>query len=104
VRLIFCLSPGDDGEVGRSHASPHEEDHVLVPGLSVVHHLLFEELQVVLVVAVDLEEPDGYLAVPPPLMHSAPAALCQQTETLSSVEPRRNTTRVLLTSKSSPFR
>ncbi|TNN86803.1 hypothetical protein EYF80_002986 [Liparis tanakae] len=51
----------------------------LLPGLILrtisVHHLLFEELQVVLVVAVDLQEPDGDLAVPPPLMHSAPAAL-----------------------------
>lgn len=46
-----------------------------MPGLSVVHHLLLEELQMVLVVAIDLEESDGHLAVPPPLVHSAPAAL-----------------------------
>lgn len=73
MRLIF--SPGDDGEVGWSHAGPHEEDHILVPGLSVVHHFLFEELQVVLIVPVDLEESDGHLAVPPALVHFAPAAL-----------------------------
>lgn len=61
--------------MGWSHAGPHEEDHILVPGLSVVHHFLFEELQVVLIVPVDLEESDGHLAVPPALVHFAPAAL-----------------------------
>lgn len=75
VRLIFLFSPGDDGEVGRSHAGPHEEDHILVPGLPVVHHLLFKELQVVLIVPIDLQESDGHLAVPPALVHFAPAAL-----------------------------
>lgn len=44
-------------------------------GLSVVHHLLFKELQMILIVAVDLEKPNGYLAVPPPLVYLPPAAL-----------------------------
>lgn len=65
--------------MGWSHAGPHEEDHILVPGLSVVHHLLFEELQMVLIVPVDLKKSDSYLAMPPTLMHSAPAALREQT-------------------------
>lgn len=65
--------------MGWSHAGPHEEDHILVPGLSVVHHLLFKELQMVLIVPVNLKQSDGYLAVPPTLMHFAPAALRGQT-------------------------
>lgn len=67
----------------RSHAGSHEEHHVLVPGLPVVHHFLFEELQVVLIVAVDLEQTDGDLAVPPTLVHPTPAAL-EPAETLSA--------------------
>lgn len=67
--------PGDDGEVRRSHAGAHEQDDVLVPGLPVVHHLLLEELQVILVVAVDLQQADGHLAVPATLMHLPPATL-----------------------------
>lgn len=47
--------PGDDGKVGRSHAGAHEQDDILVPGLPVVHHLLLEELQVILVVTINLQ-------------------------------------------------
>lgn len=61
--------------MGRSHAGAHEEDHILVPGLPVVHHFLFEELQVVLIVPVNLEQTDRDLAVPPALVHPTPAAL-----------------------------
>lgn len=67
--------PCDDGQVGRSHAGAHEEDHVLMPGLPVVHHFLLEELQMVLVVPIDLQQADGDLAVPPALVHPTPAAL-----------------------------
>lgn len=67
--------PGDDGQVRRVHAGPHEEHHVLVPRLPVVHHLLFEQLQVVLVVAIHLQQADGHLAVPAAAVHPAPAAL-----------------------------
>lgn len=75
MRIRCAFLPRDDGQVGRSHAGAHEEDHVLVPGLPVVHHFLLEELQVVLVVAVDLQQADGDLAVPPALVHPTPAAL-----------------------------
>lgn len=57
------------------HAGSHEQHHVLVPGLPVVHHLLLEELEMILVVAVDLQQPDGHLPVPLALVDLAPAAL-----------------------------
>lgn len=47
-------APGNYSEVGRSHAGAHKQYDVLVSGLSVVHHLLLEEFQVVLVVAINL--------------------------------------------------
>lgn len=69
------ILPCDDGQMWGGHAGAHEEDHVLVPGLPVVHHFLLEELQVVLVVPVNLEQTDGDLPVPPTLVHPTPAAL-----------------------------
>lgn len=75
MAVASVAAPGDDSEVGRSHAGTHEQHHILVPGLSVVHHLLLEEFQVVLVVAVDLQQADGDLAVPAALVHLPPAAL-----------------------------
>ena len=42
--------------------------------MPVVHHLLLEQLQVVLVVAVHLQQADGHLAVPAAAVHPAPAA------------------------------
>ena len=75
MRWVCASSPGDDGQVGRGHAGAHEEHHVLVARLPVVHHLLLEELQVVLVVPVHLQQADGHLAVPAPLVDFPPAAL-----------------------------
>lgn len=73
---IRCvLLPRDDGQMGWSHAGTHEEHHILMPGLPVVHHFLFEELQMVLIVPVNLKQTDGDLAVPPTLVHPTPAAL-----------------------------
>lgn len=46
-----------------------------MPRLPVVHHLLLEELQVLLVVPVHLQQADGHLAVPAALVHLPPAAL-----------------------------
>lgn len=54
MHLWHAAAPGDDGEMGRRHAGAHEQNNVLMSGLPVVHHLLFKELQVILVVAVDL--------------------------------------------------
>lgn len=67
-----------------------------MPGLSVVHHLLFKELQMVLVVPVNLQESDGDLAVPPALMYFAPASLHEQNNNFSQKEKRKATTYVLL--------
>ena len=61
--------------MGGSHAGTHEEDHVLMSGLPVVHHFLFEELQMVLIVPINLKQTDGDLTVPPTLVHATPAAL-----------------------------
>lgn len=74
-RASAADAPGDDGEVRRHHAGTHEQDDVLVPRLSVVHHLLLEELQVVLVVAVNFQQADRHLAVPAALVHLPPATL-----------------------------
>lgn len=68
-------APGDDGEVRRRHAGAHEQDDVLMPGLPVVHHLLLKELEVILVVAVHLQQANGHLAVPAAFMHLPPATL-----------------------------
>lgn len=46
-----------------------------MPRLPVVHHLFLEELQVVLVVAVHLQQANGHLAMPAAAVHPAPAAL-----------------------------
>lgn len=78
--------PGDDGEMGRVHAGSHEQHHILVARLSVVHHLLLEELQMVLVVAVDLQQPDGHLPVPAAFVHLAPAAFADQLPQLQLLE------------------
>lgn len=47
------------------NAGPHQEYHILVPHLPVAHSFL-EQLQVVLVVAIHLQQADGHLAVPAP--------------------------------------
>jgi len=75
---VALVLPGDDGKVGWSHAGSHEEDHILMSGLSVVHHLLFKELQMVLIVPIDLKKSDGNLSVPPTLVDFTPAALDKQ--------------------------
>lgn len=59
----------------RRHAGAHEQDNVLMPGLPVVHHLLLKELEVILVVAVHLQQADGHLPVPAAFMHLPPATL-----------------------------
>lgn len=75
MHLWHAAAPGDDGEVGRRHAGAHEQNDVLMAGLPVVHHLLFKELQVILVVAVDLQQTNGDLAVPAAFVHLPPTTL-----------------------------
>lgn len=52
--MTYAAVPSNDGEVWWSHAGAHKEDDILMSGLPVVHHLLLEELQVILVVAINL--------------------------------------------------
>lgn len=78
--------PSDDGEVGRAHAGPHEQHHVLVPRLPVGHHLPLEGLQLVLVVPLDVDEAYGHLAVPATMEHLAEAAFADQLSDLQLLE------------------
>lgn len=73
TRDSLC-SPGDDGQVRRTHAGPHEQHHVLVPSVAVGHHLTLEGLELILIVALDVNEADGHLAVPAAVEHLAEAA------------------------------
>lgn len=73
TRDSLC-SPGDDGKVRRTHAGPHEQHHVLVPSVAVGHHLTLEGLELILIVALDVNEADGHLAVPAAVEHLAEAA------------------------------
>lgn len=75
THVWHAAAPGDDGEVRRRHAGPHEQNNVLMSGLPVVHHLLLKELQVILVVAVNLQQTNGDLAVPAAFMHLPPTTL-----------------------------
>lgn len=68
-----------------SHAGSHEEHHILMSRLSVVHHLLLKEFQMILVVSVDLQQPYGYLPMPPALVNSAPATLSGSKITFSKL-------------------
>jgi len=78
--------PGDDGEVGRAHASSHEEHHILVPGLPVRHHLPLEGLQLVLIVPLNVDEADGHLPVPAPVKDLPEAALANELADLKLLE------------------
>lgn len=73
--VTSASSPGDDGQVRRAHARAHEQHHVLVAGVSISHHLALEGLELVLVVALDVDQADGHLAVPAAVEHFAEAAL-----------------------------
>ena len=67
--------PGDDGQMWWTHARPHEQHHVLVARVAVRHHLALEGLELVLVVALDVDQADGHLAVPATVEHLAEAPL-----------------------------
>lgn len=74
-----CLGlPGDDGQMRRSHTSSHEQDHVLVPRVSVRHHLSFKGFQLLFVVSFDVDKPDGHFSVPAPVVHLSEAAFADQ--------------------------
>ena len=60
----------DDGKFGWVHASPHEQDEVLVPRLPERRHLLPERLQRGLVVQVlHVQDLDGHVPVPAAFVH-----------------------------------
>lgn len=57
----------------RTHAGAHEQHDVLVARVAVGHDLALEGLELVLVVALDVNQADGDLAVPAPVEHLAEA-------------------------------
>lgn len=79
-------SPGDDCQVWRAHAGPHEQHHVLVASVAVRHHLTLEGLELVLVVALDVDQADGHLAVPASVEHFAEAPLADHFSDLQLLE------------------
>lgn len=58
-----------------AHAGPHEQHHILVAGVAVGHHFTLEGLQLVLIVALDVDQADGHLPVPAPMENFAKASL-----------------------------
>lgn len=62
----------------RVHACSHEKYHVLMPGLSIVHHLLFKELEMILIVPIYLQQPDGHFPVPFSLVNLPPSSLANR--------------------------
>lgn len=58
-----------------AHAGPHEQHHILVASVAVGHHLTLEGLELVLVVALDVDQADGHLTVPAPVENFAEAPL-----------------------------
>lgn len=74
-QLSRLSSPGDDRQVRRAHAGAHEQHHVLVAGVAVGHDLPLEGLELVLVVALDVDQADGHLAVPASVENFAKAPL-----------------------------
>lgn len=67
-------SPCDDGQVWRTHAGAHKQHHILVPSVAVGHHLTLKGLQLLLIVALNVNEADSHLAVPTAVEHLAKAA------------------------------
>lgn len=82
----FPYVPGDDGQVRRTHAGAHKQHHVLVPSVAVGHHLSLEGLELVLIVALDVDEADGHLAVPAPVENLAEATLSDHLSDLELLE------------------
>lgn len=67
--------PGDNGQMWWAHAGPHKQHHILVPSVAVGHHLALESLELVLVVALDVDQADGHLTVPTSVENLAEASL-----------------------------
>ena len=63
--IVTFAKARNDGQLGRVHASAHEEDQVFVPGLPEGGHVKFERLQGSLLLHVlHVEDLDGDVAVP----------------------------------------
>lgn len=58
-----------------AHTRPHEQHYILMTGVPVGHHLAFEGLQLVLVVALDVNQANGHLAMPTTVENFAEAPL-----------------------------
>lgn len=84
--LPFEPSPGDDGQMWWAHARPHKQHHILVTRVAVRHHLTLEGLELVLVVALDVNQADGHLAVPASVENFAEAPLADHLPDLQLLE------------------
>lgn len=82
---IFLL-PGDYSQVWWTHTRPHKQHHVLMAGVTVGHHLAFERLQLVLVVALDVDQADGDLSVPPSVVNFPEATFADHLPDLQLLE------------------
>lgn len=69
-----------------THAGAHEQHHVLVARVAVGHHLALEGLELVLVVALDVDQADGDLAVPAPVENLAEASFADHLADLQLLE------------------
>lgn len=78
--------PGDDGQMWRAHTRPHEQHDILMTRVPVGHHLALEGLQLVLVVALDVNQANGHLAVPAAVENFAEAALPDHLPNLQLLE------------------
>lgn len=78
--------PGDDGQMRWAHAGPHKQHHILVASVAVGHHLAFEGLELVLIVALDVNQADGHLAVPASVENFAEASLTDHLPNLQLLE------------------
>lgn len=58
-----------------AHAGPHKQHHILMASVTVGHHLTLKSLELVLIVALDVDQADGHLTVPASVENFAEASL-----------------------------
>lgn len=84
--MTFESLPGDDGQMWWAHARPHKQHHILMTGVAVRHHLTLEGLELVLIVALDVNQADGHLAVPASVENLTEASLADHLANLQLLE------------------
>lgn len=68
------------------HARTHEQHHVLVARVPVRHHLALEGLELVLIVALDVDEAYRHLAMPAAVVDLAEASFADELADLQLLE------------------